>query len=122
MNANVETALYRLTQFVKGEPNSFGDHWDNSFACQWVADLQDALRDQEAEIAKIKGIAATGTAESFLQLSDEQKRIWFAMSVIESSARKEAEARADRGNALMREIRDAGFYRTKIDAHQDSAK
>ena len=45
------------------------------------------------ELDKLKRMAATGTAENFLQCADETKRSLFAIGIIESSARKKAEER-----------------------------
>jgi len=43
------------------------------------------------DLRKIKGTANCGTADSFLALSDDDKRKWFALSIRESTARKKAE-------------------------------
>ncbi|MGB4240134.1 MAG: hypothetical protein WBK37_02385 [Kiritimatiellia bacterium] len=60
--------------------------------------LHAAHRDDAAEVErlqtslrKLEGTANCGTADSFLALSDDDKRKWFALSIRESIARKKAE-------------------------------
>lgn len=95
------------------------DHGDNAELAllELLYDIRKAAGDPEgklmqnelvARIAKmsyqlslIERMAATGTAKSFLALSEENKRKFFAMAVDESSRRKEAEARIDAAQALI---------------------
>jgi hypothetical protein len=79
MNEKVREALERAERWM-------GD-------CTELATIRAHIEGLEARLAKIDRMAACGTAESFLALSDDDKRQWFASAVIESSERKAAEAR-----------------------------
>ena len=48
------------------------------------------------EIDRVKAIAATGTAESFLALSDDDKKLFFASAVEESALCKKLSEEIDR--------------------------
>ena len=48
---------------------------------------------KDAELARIKRLAACGTVDSFLLLPEQDKRYWFAMAWQESDLRKLAEER-----------------------------
>lgn len=64
---------------------------DIELAADALSQLQAENAELRREIKKIKGTAECGTSDSFLQLSDDDKRVWFALSVAESTRRKKAE-------------------------------
>jgi len=73
--------MSEIVERLKYEPCSEGLQ-------QEALDVIESLRQQ---LARITNMANCGTVDSFLLLSDDDKRKWFAMSVIESTRRKEAE-------------------------------
>lgn len=58
----------------------------------------------EQTLARLRGLAQTGTAENFLACDDDTKRLSFALLIDESSRRKEAEARAETAERLLGEV------------------
>ena len=71
---------------------SIGGYFDEAaqreISCNEVADHIEKL---ETELARINRVAACGTVDSFLKLSDDDKRKWFVMAIKESERRKKAE-------------------------------
>jgi hypothetical protein len=65
----------------------------------WTAHA--ALTEREA---RLRAMAESGTAESFLSCDDETKRLFFAQAVDDSSRRKAAEARAEAAERRVREL------------------
>lgn len=61
------------------------------------AALQQQLAAAREALDRIRRVAETGTAESFLALSDDDKRKWFALALDESTRRKHAEELLDSG-------------------------
>jgi len=53
------------------------------------------LSEQKKKFDRLERMAACGTVDSWMQLSDEDKRAWFAIAVRDSSARKSAEKLAE---------------------------
>jgi hypothetical protein len=58
----------------------------------WANEIvEDATKELRQQLTRITHIANCETADSFLLLSDDEKRKWFAMATIESTRRKEVE-------------------------------
>ncbi len=55
----------------------------------------ESLEKSVIELVKIKRVAACETAESFLKLTDEDKKLWFAMAIDDSTRRKNAEEKLE---------------------------
>lgn len=55
-------------------------------------DWKQRAKQAEAQLAHLKRVAATGEADAFMALSDDDKRAWFVLSGRESERRKGAEA------------------------------
>ena len=60
-------AVSRLIQFIHGDRNSLGEQWDKSFALQWVVDLQKVLREQDAEIARLREVEPMAACMAYVR-------------------------------------------------------
>jgi hypothetical protein len=89
MNEKVMEALDRWERMLR--EGAYADAWECEL--ESLVQFRAHIEGLEARLVKIDRMAACGTAESFLALSDDAKRQWFASAVIESSERKAAEAR-----------------------------
>lgn len=76
-----------------------GDDGSLAHLCKWH-------QDELGPALKIKRIAETGTVENFLKLPDDQKRAMFAHGIMESTARKKAEERAEAAESRCKRLED----------------
>lgn len=63
--------------------------------------------DTAAELDTIHRLAACGTTQNWLKLSDEDKAKWFGLCVSESSRRARAETQVEQQSALINQLEQA---------------
>lgn len=98
VNADVEKAVELLTQFAKHEQNCIGDYWGKDCALLSIAVMTKALRDQEAENARLR--AMIGVPDGVLP-SDAPRAITRAEEWCQKFL--DARDRAEKAEALLRE-------------------